>query len=195
MPRNLRLIVNQECYHVINRANTGQCIFDTPSSFVEYQALLEKYRRKFAVRIYHYVLMPTHVHLLLEPTNDDLPRFMQGLTLAHTRRVHNRKKTYGHLWQGRYKSFHVDKDNYFLQCGQYIELNPVRAGLVASPSEYPWSSYLAYAHGVYNPIVTLDQFYPSLGKTIAERQAEYEKFLLKSGHDPNEVTDGKSGKA
>jgi putative transposase len=177
MPRALRLIVDHECYHVINRANAGQLIFRSPPEYQEYQALLEKYSQKFGVRIYHYVLMPNHVHLLLEPTNGDLPRFMQGLTLAHTRRTHRRQKTYGHIWQGRYKSLHVDKDAYFLQCAQYIELNPVRAGIVTDPSEYPWSSYHVYVQGLLNSIVTQDQFYLALGKTLQERQAKYMNLM------------------
>lgn len=174
MSRALRNVAEHECYHVINRANAGQPLFHSSSSFLEYQSLLEKYAQKFSIRIYHYVLMPNHVHLLLEPTNDDLPRFMQGLTLAHTHRVHRRQKTYGHLWQGRYKSLHVDRDAYFLQCGQYIELNPVRAGIVTDPSDYAWSSYHAYARGIHNPIVTIDQFYAELGKTSNERQTKYD---------------------
>jgi putative transposase len=180
MPRALRLIVDHECYHVINRSNAGQLIFGSPPAYLEYQALLEKYVNKFDIRIYHYVLMPNHVHLLLEPTNGNLPRFMQALTLAHTRRVHRRQKTYGHLWQGRYKSFHIDKDAYFLQCGKYIELNPVRAGIVTNPSDYPWSSYSAYAEGVLNPIVTKDQFYAELGKTLEERQRKYRELIAQA---------------
>lgn len=177
MPRALRIIVDNECYHIINRANAGQMIFDSPPVYIEYQALLEKYARKFGIRIFHYVLMPNHIHLLLEPTQGDLPRFMQGLTLSHTRRVNNRQKKYGHLWQGRYKSILVNKDSYFLQCGQYIELNPVRAGIVTDPSDYPWSSYHVYAHGVHNPIVTLDQFYCGLAQTVEERQIKYKNLL------------------
>ena len=173
MPRSLRLIAEHECYHVINRANAGQLIFNSPSSYLEYQALLEKYSKKFSVIIYNYVLIPNHIHLLVEPTTSDLPRFMQVLTLSHTQRVHRRQKTHGHLWQGRYKSIHIDKDAYFLQCGLYIELNPIRAGIVVHPSEYLWSSYHAYAYGTLNPIVTLDQFYLALGKTAEERRTKY----------------------
>lgn len=177
MPRSLRLITERECYHVINRANSGQLIFDSPFAYHEYLTLLEKYAKKFNVLVYHYVLMPNHVHLLVEPTNDDLPFFMQGITLTHTQRVHRRNKTHGHLWQGRYKNLHIDKDAYFLQCGNYIELNPVRAGIVATPSEYPWSSYHAYANGSYNSILTFDQFYLDLGRTPEDRQIKYRQLV------------------
>ena len=71
----------------------------------------------------------------------------------------------------------MKKDDYFLQCGQYIELNPVRAGIVKDPKDYLWSSYHAYADGIYNPIVALDQFYEDLGKTMDERKAKYRLFL------------------
>jgi putative transposase len=179
MPRALRNIVDNECYHIINRSNSGQLIFDSQAVYFEYQALLKKYAQKFGIRIYHYVLMPSHIHLLAEPTNGGLSKFMQGLTLAHTRRVNNRMKKHGHLWQGRYKGILVKKDAYFLQCGQYIELNPVRAGIVKDPKDYPWSSYHAYADGIHNPIVTRDQFYEDLGKTMDERKAKY-KILLNS---------------
>lgn len=186
MPRTLRQIVEHDCYHVINRANSGQKIFDSPSAYSEFLSLMEKYARKFAISIYHYVLMPNHFHFLVEPTTNELPRFMQGLTLAHTRRNHLRKNTYGHLWQGRYKCLRIDKDAYFLSCGRYIELNPVRAGLVSEPSEYPWSSYHAYTAREFNSIVTHDQFYLALGVTAEERRLKYKSFFysFRGGPDP-----------
>ena len=181
MPRPLRLVLKHECYHVINRSNSGQLIFDSPGSYLEYQALLLRYTNKFSVRIYHYVLMPNHVHLLVEPMKDNLSKFMQAITLSHTRRYNNRQNLHGHLWQGRYKSIHIHKDEYFLQCGRYIERNPVRANLVTEPLEYPWSSYGAYARGLLNPLVTINQFYVDLGKTDQERQLKYQMDCLEQG--------------
>ncbi len=129
-------------FHVINRGNARQTLFASRKDFSEYLDLLKKYKEKFFMKIYHYVLMPNHVHLLLEPTlPGTISGFMQGLTLAHTRRSNLRTGKSGHVWQGRFKSIIVQNDSHFLQCGRYIELNPVRAKIVVHPSAYRWSSY------------------------------------------------------
>ena len=83
----------------------------------------------------------------------------------------------GHFWQDRFKSFVIDDDDYLLRCGLYVERNPVRAGLVKAPEDYPWSSYNAYAFGQKDSIITLDPLYDSLGNTAEEKMAAYRRMM------------------
>ncbi len=176
MPRQPRILAPNVLFHIINRGNAQQTIFRSEQDFQDYRKLLFDYKEKFDVVIYHYVLMTNHVHLLAESArNDGIPKFMQGLTLAHTRRFNTRHQSVGHVWQGRYKSIPIESDAYLLQCGRYIELNPCRAGIVDHPAKYPWSSYHRYAYGVTDPVVHEHPFYSEFnqGKDRKERYRAY----------------------
>ncbi|TRZ49133.1 transposase [bacterium] len=142
MPRGARIILNNACYHIINRGNQKQNIFLEEADFERYLRVLKHYKKKFAFKLFGYCLMPNHIHMILQPKQPDkLPRIMQGLTQTYTTWFNNKYKKVGHLWQGRFKSMVVQKDNYFIECVYYVEANPVRAGLVSSPADYAWSSY------------------------------------------------------
>ncbi|MFA5144922.1 MAG: transposase [Candidatus Omnitrophota bacterium] len=142
MPRGARIILNNACYHVVNRGNQKQRIFLENADFEKYLQLLKHFKKKYAFRIFGYCLMPNHIHLILEPKNpNDLALFMQGLTQTYTVWFNNKYKKPGRLWQGRFKSMVIQKDNYFIDCVYYIEMNPLRAGLVSILTDYPWSSY------------------------------------------------------
>lgn len=188
MPRQLRVQNKNQFFHIIVRGNAKRAVFDAAPSYHEYLALLEKYAKRFRVAIFHYVLMPNHVHLLVQTLADNtLGKFMQGVTLSHTIRLHKRNNTCGHVWQGRYKSLLITRDSHFLQCGQYIELNPVRAGIVSHPSEYPWSSYCAYADGRFDPLIEKDPFFFDLGYSKETREQRYQDLInsaLRLGPDP-----------
>ena len=123
--------------------------------------------------------MSNHIHFLVK-TGDasGFSAFMKSISLAY---YYYFKKKYGwtgHFWQERYKSQPVGKDEYFLQCGKYIELNPVRAKTVKDPGSYPYSSYNYYAKGEDNDIITEDFFYKDLGSNNKERQKEYRSILI-----------------
>lgn len=178
MGRSPRIHAPHILFHVINRGNGKEKIFLTDNDFLEYLDLLLFYKEKFAIKLYHYVLMLNHVHLLLEPLEEHaLSRFMQGVTLAHTRRFNFRNQSVGHVWQGRFKSIPIETDAYFLQCGRYIELNPVRAGTVQHPSSYPWSSYQFYAEGKPNKLLDVYPFYEELGSRSDLRQRLYANYI------------------
>ena len=143
MGRTLRVDVGNEIFHVINRANGRATIFKTDHDYRAFEALLEEAREKISMRILAYEIMPNHWHLLLYPVNEgDLSSFMQWLTLTHTQRWHVYHNTVGngHLYQGRYKSFLIQKDNYFLAAIRYIERNALRAGFVKNAQDWKWSS-------------------------------------------------------
>lgn len=130
-------------YHVLNRANEKTKIFRKDKDYEAFEKILIEAKEKQQMRILAYCLMPNHWHLVLYPLKDgDLSNFMRWVTLTHTQRWHTHYKSvgYGHLYQGRYKSFPVQKDEHFLQLVRYVERNAKRAGLVKRAEDWKWSS-------------------------------------------------------
>jgi putative transposase len=130
-------------YHVLNRANGREKIFKKPKDYQSFEKIIIEAKEKYPMRILSFCLMPNHWHFVLFPEEgEDLPRFMRWITHTHTQRYHAHYKSigYGHVYQGRYKSFPVEKDSYFLQLCRYIERNPLRAGLVEKAQDWKWSS-------------------------------------------------------
>ncbi len=150
MPRNARVDVGGEIYHVINRANGRLKIFNNDEDYELFEQLLLDTKELFGMRILAYELMPNHWHLILHPRNDgDLGAFMHRLSNAHTRKVHAHTNTNGsgHLYQGRYKSFLVDSENYLLAVIKYVERNAVRVKLVRCCEDWTWGSAWRRIHG------------------------------------------------
>lgn len=139
MPRQARLTLNNACYHIITRGNQKQDIFKEREDFYAYLGLLSKYKKRFDSKIYGYCLMSNHVHLVIECSM--LNKLMHGINLSYAQHFNYKYNVMGHFWQDRYKSFIIQKDNYILNCIAYVEYNPVRANIVSSPQDYPWSSY------------------------------------------------------
>lgn len=143
MPRISRVDVGGELYHVINRANARLPIFFNDEDFDLFESILEETKEKVQMRILAYCLMPNHFHMVLWPHQDgDLQKFMQWLTLTHTQRWHTKNKTTGsgHLYQGRYKSFLIQNDNYLSTVLRYVERNPLRAKMVKKAENWNYSS-------------------------------------------------------
>ncbi len=173
-------------YHVVNRGNNRRQIFSTDGDYEKYLELIRRYRESYGFRLYHYVLMGNHIHLLLETTESGtISKIMQCLTLAHTKYHNWLRGTSGHVWEGRFRSSVIDRDAYLLQCGRYIELNPVRASVVDDPARYPWSSYRFYAMGEENDLVHSDPLYEECAATPRARQEFYRGFVM--GGVPEEV--------
>jgi len=150
MPRLARVDVGGEIYHVINRAVGRLKIFTSKEDYQLFVRLLTETKKEVDMRILAYTLMPNHWHLVLYPKEDgDLGRFMHRLTNAHTRIVHVRTRTigYGPLYQGRYKSFLIEKDRYLLALIKYVERNPVRAKLTPFCENWQWGSAWIRIHG------------------------------------------------
>ena len=160
MPRVARVDVGGEIYHVINRANGRLQIFNSDEDYRLFEQLLLETKEVTDMRILAYELMPNHWHLVLYPRNDgDLATFMHKLSNAHTRKVHALTNTNGsgHLYQGRYKSFLVDSDNYLLSVVKYVERNAVRAKLVQRCENWRWGSAWLRVHGTDNQKRLLDE--------------------------------------
>ena len=150
MPRNARVDLAEYPYHVINRSVMRLKIFDSDDEFELFDNLIKKTCEEHGMRLLAYALMPNHWHFLLYPKKDgDLSIFMHRLTNTHTRKVKSRTKTIGTgpLYQGRYKSFIIQKDRYFLTVLKYIGRNPVRAGLVKRAEDWRWGSAWRRIHG------------------------------------------------
>lgn len=143
MPRLARIDIGNEIYHVINRANGRMQIFNTQEDYLLFEKSMEEAKELTNMRIFAYEIMPNHWHLVLSPRNDgDLGIFMHHLTNKHTRQVHTTTGTIGsgHLYQGRYKSFLIDSENYLLAIIKYVERNVVRAKLVRLCEDWQWGS-------------------------------------------------------
>ena len=148
MARLPRLCLPGIPQHIIQRGNNRQVCFGSEVDFAAYAHWLAEYAEKYKVAIHAWVFMTNHVHLLVTPeTNDSIPKLMQTLGRYYVRYFNYTYRRTGTLWEGRYKSCVVDEENYLLICQRYIELNPVRAGMVEDPGEYRWSSYQANGLG------------------------------------------------
>jgi len=179
MARTARVAPKEYVYHVLTRGNNRQDIFKDEEDFKKYVALLLRYKEKYVFRLYHYVLMTNHVHLVLETTGKggDLSEIMKGINLSYAQHYKRRFKHIGHFWQDRYKSIIIGKDEYLLACGSYVELNPVRAGIVEDPKDYRWSSYNAYAYGKTDHVVSEHPMYRDLSDDENERKKKYREFV------------------
>lgn len=179
MPRPPRLLLSQSYYHIMTRGNNRNVVFREEDDYWYFLDLMRRYKKEHSFDLYHYSLMPTHTHLQVKTNkSSDFATFMKRLNLAY---FHHYKREYdwvGHFWQDRYKSQPIGKDNYFIQCGKYIELNPVRAGLVKRPQNYKFSSYNYYAFGKPNDLITKDILYDELGKTVEARQKKYQELII-----------------
>jgi putative transposase len=122
--------------------------------------------------------MPNHVHLLLTPSTDRAASaMMKAVGERYVRAFNKAHKRTGTLWEGRFRSSIIDSERYLLTCYRYIELNPVRAGLAAHPSQYPWSSYAANAAGAKSDGITPHELYMAISEDPDERRREYVRMF------------------
>jgi putative transposase len=143
MPRSARVARGGMVFHVLNRGVGRMRLFSKEQDFAAFENLLDETWKPHDVRICAYCLMPNHWHLVLWPKRDGaLAAFMQQLTTKHVRRwqLHRKRVGYGHVYQGRYKSFPVEEDQYFYQLVRYVERNALRAGLVPRAENWRWCS-------------------------------------------------------
>ena len=184
MARLPRLTLAGQPHHVIQRGNNRQPIFATSADYQALLGLLEEAAKKFEVSLHAYVLMSNHFHLLATPqTVDGLPKMMQAVGRSYVRYFNDSQKRSGTLWEGRYKSTLIQTERYLLACMAYIDLNPVRAGLVGAPQDYLWSSHLHYLGARQDRLITPHSLYWELGNTPFAREAAYSD-LVQAGVNP-----------
>ena len=151
--------------HAIQRGNNRAPCFVDDEDRAFFLHHLGRLARDESCAVHAYCLMTNHVHLLLTPEREEsCARLFKRLGLLHTQYTNRRYRRSGTLWEGRFRSCLVQSDYYLLACYRYIELNPVRAGMVAHPGDYLWSSYRSNAEGTMDPRITPHAEYLSLGR-------------------------------
>lgn len=190
MPRKPRVLGDGCCYHVILRCNNHERLL-MGKEFSNFLHLLKKYKNKFALRIYDYVLMQSHVHLLLS-THDGHPLnvAMHGLCLAFSKQYNWRNERAGHFWRDRYWCRVVRDDRYAIACMRYFARNPVKAGIVTEARQWSWSGYHFYAGLNDSGLVEPHPSYLMMGSTAAERQKNYRSLIRMPAHPKEECLFG-----
>ena len=184
MARLPRLTLPGYPHHVIQRGNNRQAIFAKTADYQRLLDLLDDNARQFEVAIHAYVLMSNHFHLLVTPqSSDGLPQMMQAVGRRYVRYFNDSQQRSGTLWEGRYRSTLIQTDRYLLACMAYIDLNPVRAGLVAQAADYPWTSHGHYIGRQMDKLVTPHPLVWALGNTPFAREAAYAE-LVQAGVNP-----------
>ena len=169
---------NALVYHIYNRSNARVEVFHCDEDYRYFIKLLVEYASEFKAKVYHWVVMPNHYHLLLELAEPEvISRCMAGLNRSYACYHHRTYHTAGFLWQGRFKLQPVQKEQYLVTCGRYIERNPVRANMVQEAQDYPYSSAQHYCLGRANNLTTQTPCYSDFGPDITQRRVTYSKFL------------------
>lgn len=178
MPRRRRLVLPNVPLHVIQRGHNRQLCFFTESDYLVYLEWLDLYADQSKCKIHAYVLMSNHVHLLISADHHRAPgKLMKMLGQRYVQHFNRRYSRSGTLWEGRYRSCPTQTERYFLVCQRYIELNPVRAGMVKNPADYRWSSYHANALAAESKLVTPHEIYLRLGTDPTARRAAYQALF------------------
>ena len=165
--------------HIIQRGNNREPCFYAEEDYCRYRDDLILAARKNHANIHAYVFMTNHVHLLATPQHEhSITHMMQDLGRKYVRYINHTYKRTGTLWEGRFKASLVDSDAYLLTCMRYIELNPVRAHMVAHPGEYRWSSYACNANGKIDTLIKPHPLYTALDKEQpGQRQFAYRELF------------------
>jgi len=165
-------------HHVIQRGNNRQAVFVDDEDRRIWLELLHTHAQAQKVAVHGYVLMSNHVHLLLTPAEQDgIARLVQAVGRLYVRGFNRRHARSGTLWEGRYRSTLIESERYLLACMAYIDLNPVRAGLVAAPADYPWSSHVHYVGLRNDSMLTPHALYWALGNTPFAREQAYARLV------------------
>ena len=189
MARLPRFVIPNQPQHVIHRGNNRAETFCTDADYSFYLEKLKSACDKYGCSVHAYVLMTNHVHLLITPHHEQsLGKAMQMLGRYYVQYYNYCYQRTGTLWEGRYKATLIDSEAYLLTCMRYIELNPVRAGMVNAPTDYPWSSYHYNALGQSNDLVVPQPEFLRLGVSVEARQTAY-RDLFKYQLSENCITE------
>lgn len=174
MPRTARFIVPGVTVHVVQRGHDRHSCFFDEDDYRAYLGYLSEFAVRFGCAIHAFCLMTNHVHLLMTPQADDsCARMMKNVGQHHVQRINSRRGRTGTLWESRFYSCPVTTEQYVLACYRYIELNPVRAGMVDRPEQYAWSSYGGNSEGSPEGLLTAHEAYMAIAQEAQGRAAAY----------------------
>jgi putative transposase len=179
MPRHARIVLPNCPHHIIQRGHNRQAVFAGDDDFLYYLDTLQEWKTKLECKVHAYCLMTNHVHLVIDPGDDpeNLGLLMKRVAGRQTRYVNKLEDRSGSLWEGRYKSSPINANEYLLACCRYVEMNPVRAGMVDDPGRYTWSSCPVKVGLKKQPWLDLDPFYLSLADRPSRRAEKYRQWL------------------
>lgn len=182
MARQPRLVLPETALHIVQRGhNRSDCFRHDTDHLVYLACLYELATTKGDCAVHAYCLMTNHVHLLITPSNTDAcAKLMRNLGQRYVQYFNRRYRRTGTLWEGRFRSCLVDSARYVLACYRYIELNPVRAGMVSNPTEYPWSSHAGNTGRTSNKLLTPHPEYSALSSTDRDRYLAYQDLFMQS---------------
>ncbi len=186
MPRKPRHYLPGVPCHVIQRGNNRDVCFAAEEDYQVYLKWLKDGAERYGCAVHAYVLMTNHVHLLVTPQDrEGVSRLMQSVGRRYVQYFNHNYDRTGTLWEGRHKASLVDADHYLLTLHRYIELNPVRAGMVRAAKDFRWSSYRWNALGRADPVITPHALYLGLHRNEGKRREAY-RALFRSHTDPEE---------
>ena len=179
MPRKARILVSNYPHHVVQRGHNRKAVFVADADYQYYLDNLCEWKKKLNIKLYAWCLMTNHVHLIVEPGDRsmDLSELMKRLAGRQTAYVNKLEKRTGSLWEGRYKASPIQRDEYLLACCRYVEMNPVRASMVAGPRQYKWSSYQERMGLVKARMLDYDATFIGLADENNRRLNMYKSFL------------------
>lgn len=187
MARQSRLILPHQPHYVVQRGNDNQPIFRDDEDYGRFLGWLKEAARAYHVAIHAWVLMPTHLHLLATPADEDgLAALMQKVGRLYVPWFNAKHGRSGTLFGGRFRTALIDPDQYLLACLRYLELHPVRSQAAVAPLDYPWSSHAHHAGVRADPLITDHGKYWELGNTPFQREAAY-SALVQQGLNADEL--------
>jgi REP-associated tyrosine transposase len=181
MPRTARVVIPNLPHHIVQRGHNRNSVFLEEADYAYYLETLRCWKRELDILVYAWCLMTNHVHLILRPGGDAsvVGKLMKRLAGRQTRYFNKRECRTGTLWEGRFKSSPIQTDQYLLHCCRYVELNPVKAGMLKRAEDYPWSSF---RHKVGLGGSSLLDFDPCYQSMSAPEQS-YREFVEKGISD------------
>ena len=185
MPRAARIVLPDYPHHIVQRGHNRQVVFACEDDYRYYLDNLREWKEACRCKVYAFCLMTNHVHLVIDPgpQTENLGRLMKRVAGRQTRYVNRLEGRTGTLWEGRFKSSPIETDHYLLACCRYVETNPVRAGMIANPADYPWSSCAAKVGKSSLEWLDLDPCYLALGEEAEARQRLYHEYLAQGASD------------
>ncbi len=182
MPRKARVLVPNCPHHIVQRGHNRKAVFLADQDYQYYLENLKELKQELGIKLYAWCLMTNHIYIIAEPADDamtlsTLMKRVNGRQSAYVNKLEGRS---GSLWEGRYKASPIQKETYLLACVRYVELNPIKAKMVAALKDYPWSSYPERVGHRKRQLLDFDDCYQGLGENHEQRIHHYQEYLGES---------------